>query len=341
MLEHEPGIRGERRLADRAAERAARLAPQRLDHPRVVRARVRVGHGPALLAATGRVAAREAHAQWIAELRLEGAAPVVAGAGAERHLRVDLDAGQRRLRRHGGHAACRVGREGVEHRLVVEHQCVGSHVVRARGIAVEIARIAVAGIEGAAIEQDVAVDVAHPDLTQVAQQQPDLLKHQLRVAAAADRHRAIQHAGLQPAAEVHRRRPLPGRAELIERCVGGEQLEHRGRVDPLLLVERQRPGRSVQGGDHGRQGAHRNAGVLQRRTHFGRQIGGMGQGQTRSQHTPDEQMAQRVAQRVAAGGRRGGETGRAGHAQMIARLHLPHARSQGRLLARARRFTPA
>ncbi len=163
-----------------ARQLAAHVAPQRLDQARVVAGRIGIGHRPVEFAAGGRVAAGKAHPQRVGEIGLQAAAPVVAGPGRQAHRAVHLGAGQHRIDPDQGHAARHVGHEAVGHRLEVQQQRIGLHVVGAGRVAVELGRVSLLRCKGAAVEHDVATDLAHAQLLHAAQQQPHALDHQLR-----------------------------------------------------------------------------------------------------------------------------------------------------------------
>ena len=225
---------GRHAVAHLAAQLAVHVGPQAEQSALVVAFRVGIGQRPGLLATRRWQRAGETGTCRVGEVGLQCTAPVVARAGGERHRRIHAHARERQVDADRGHAARRVGRDREAERLVVQQQRVGAHVVRAQRLAVEIGRVLVGHVEAAAVEHDVAANLAHAGLLHPLEQQPDPFEHELRVAAALDDEVAVEHAVFHRALQPHRRVPAPRRAEHFERREGRQQLHQRGRVHRLL-----------------------------------------------------------------------------------------------------------
>ena len=109
-------------------------------------------------------------------------------------------------------------------------------------------------IEVAAVQHQIAGDLAHAVGAQVAHHQPELLQVQLRIAATLEVEVAIEGAILELAISVELGLPLIGRTEHFQRGVGGEQLHGRCRVHRDVGVEIGSVTRAFQGNHHQRQG---------------------------------------------------------------------------------------
>jgi tRNA threonylcarbamoyladenosine biosynthesis protein TsaB len=229
--------------------------------------------------------------------------PVVAGAGQQRHARVALQPGQRRIDADHRQVARRIGDQRQHERLVVEQQRIRPHVVGPQRLAVEVGRVQLGHGEGTAVEHDVAADLAHAELLHPPQHQPDAFEHELRVAAALDDELAVEHAvGRDRALQPDRRRPGPGRAEQVERGVGRQQLRQRGRIDGLV-------------GPPGEPGP-RAAGILHQHRH---RVGRHVRARQRGQHGGGQPRLGRDHRREPDGERENdGADERRGHAGMIA-----------------------
>ena len=310
---------GRHAVAHHTRQFAAHVAPQGGQQPVVVAAGVGVGHRPGFHTAGGGQAASQAQPRRLAEVGPQLHAPVLARPAGQRHRGVHAQAVQRRLAGHRGDAVQRVGREAQQDRLVVQQQRVGAHVVRPQRLAVEVGRVLLGCQEGAAVEHDVAANVAHAELLHAAQQQPQAFDHQLRVSAALDDQVAVQHAVAHHALQPHRRAPAPRGAQQFERGAGGDQLHQRGRIDRLLRL----PGQARAGGAHFLHHRHqrlaRQPCLVERRLHFGGQAAWCGRRQS-----------------AARGQRPGCEGSRKSvHASMIARRCGAHFRSSRRAAALA------
>ena len=212
---------------------AAHATPQSFHRPCGKAFRVSVGHRPCFFGTGGRVATVEADARRVGKISLQGR-PVVAAiaiAVAERHAGLHVHTRQNRLKLHLGRANAAVGHKGHADRLEAEQQRVGRDVVRAQWLAVKAAGVGVGQLKGAAVEHDVAGNLAHTQPLHPAQQQPQPLGHQLGVAQAPDVQVAVKGAIAHRAFNIDRGAPAEGGPEQIERGVGGDQLHHRGRVD--------------------------------------------------------------------------------------------------------------
>ena len=119
-------------------------------------------------------------------------------------------------------------------------------------------------LEGAAIQHDIANDDFYAHALQAAQHQPQALQHQFGVALTLNVEVATQRALHHGAAQVHRRAPHVGRAQLVERRIGGDQLHDRSRVHGLVRAPGQARGRfAIHIHHHQRHGFARNLGALQ------------------------------------------------------------------------------
>ncbi len=262
--ERERGVGRQCAVMHLARQLAAHLAPQRGHQAPLVAGRLGVGQRPVARPAGGRIRAAEAPARRVAGCQLQPAAPVAAAALAQRHRGVHAQAGERRLRTHARHLARGIGLEAERDGAVVHQQRVGQHVVGLGRRVVEVGRRARVGRETAVVEHDVAADVAHARVAQLAQQQPHTLHHQARVAGAHDHHGAPQHAVAHRPGEVDAGLPRPRRAQGVERGAGGDQLEHRCGIHAEIGVPAPGRPRRVHGLHPQRERARRHVRLVER-----------------------------------------------------------------------------
>ena len=177
------------------------------------------------------------------------------------------------------------------YRLVVDQQRIGRCVVGAPGFVVKTGRIMRGQLESAAVQNNVTSDDLHAHALQATQHQPQALQHQFGVALPLNVEIAAQYAIDHRAPQIHGRAPHIGRAELIERRIGGDQLHDGGRIHGLLGAPGQTGSRFAVHIHHQQgHGLARNLGALQRGFHSGGnpRIGGLdlavrGLGQQRQQ----------------------------------------------------------
>jgi hypothetical protein len=242
-----------------------------------------------------------------------------------------VDAGERRVGGDRRDAVRRIGREGEQDRAVVEQERVGAGVVGPERLAIEIGGVDLARDEGAAVEDDVAADLAHAGLLQAPRQQPEALEDELRIAVALDVDVAGEDAVDDRPLQPDRRRPGVRRAEQLEGGEGRDELHQRGRIDGLVgLPGGARPRRIdlLHPRDHR---VARHAAARERRLDAARQaacIAGL-QGERGRRRRPrrrrreragdGEQRCRQGTDRRGAAARRRGSDGSRSHAAMIAR----------------------
>ena len=91
--------------------------------------------------------------------------------------------------------------------------------------------------EVAAIQHQIAGDLAHTVGAQITQQQPELLHVQLGIAATFQIKIAIEHAIHQRAVGIELGFPLMIRPEQFECGVGGDQFHGRGGIDRYVCID--------------------------------------------------------------------------------------------------------
>ncbi len=196
---------------------------------------------------------------------LEVAAPRAAGARHEANPARDLDIGQIGI---GGdtHPGA-VGNESELDGLEVHQERIGADVVAAARLAVELAGIVRGRAEIAAVDDDVAADLAQAARPELVRGLPQALVGELGIAAAADHEVAIEDPGGELAHDQEIGMESERGTEQVERRVRGEQLHQRGRIDQSLgLVGDQRSPAFDGNHDHGRRSA-RNPGGGERAAH--------------------------------------------------------------------------
>ena len=228
QLEHRPQRGRHRSRAHRASQGAAERLPHARHGARRVTAGIGMGDRPAALAAGLGIGAAEADTRGVAEVGLQGGAPVAAFARGQRHGGRQLHPGQRRFDMQQRLATA--GGERHRQRLEIDQQRFRRGVVRAQRLAVERARLGRRDLESAAVQDDVAGDAADAQALDPAQQQPEPLDHQLGVALALDVKVALEHAAFHRPVHEYRRGPGESRPELLERGEGGGQLGEGSRV---------------------------------------------------------------------------------------------------------------
>jgi len=114
--------------------------------------------------------------------------------------------------------------------LVIEHQGIRADVVGTQPVAVESAVVVDDGRKDRAIDHEVATDLAHAAVAQIGQHLPQMLPEKLRIAARAHPQIAHEDIARQRGLGDELRLPGVGRAEQLERGIGGDQLDGRGRV---------------------------------------------------------------------------------------------------------------
>ena len=268
--------RGHLAFTHAAGELAPQLAPHAFHRAGGKLPRRGVGHGPDSLAAGSGVSPLEDDFERVVQFRAQGPAPVAAVCPrrGQSHRGRALHPSQWRVVLDVGKPGRRVGHKGHHAGLVVEQQRIGRCVVGAQGLAIETARVLLGDIKGRAVEHDVAHDDLDALRLQAPHQQPQALHHQLGVALALDVDIALEAATLHHALHKHRRAPGVSRAELFQRCIGGDEFHHRGRVDGHLRPVRQ-PGRractALRIGHQHAQGFARQLGAGQGGFHLRRQ----------------------------------------------------------------------
>ena len=125
-------------------------------------------------------------------------------------------------------------------RLVVEQQRIGAGVVWTQRFTVEGARIMLCGLEGAAIEHQVAANFAYAGASQSLHEEPQVFDHQLRIAAAAQPQVAFEHAIFQRCRRHQIGAPLILGPEQFEPRERRHELHRRRRIHGLIFVSRQR-----------------------------------------------------------------------------------------------------
>ena len=166
-----------------------------------------------LLAAGRRKDAGEADARGIGEVGLQRAAPVFARrrrpAAARASTCTPASGGSAPTCARCSRCASGVKVSSTERKF--SSSASGAGVVGPQRLAVEVGGTLLGHDEGAAIENDVAADLAHTLLLDAAQQQPDALEHELRIARALDHQIALQDAAGDRPLQPDRRGPGPGR----------------------------------------------------------------------------------------------------------------------------------
>ena len=156
----------------------------------------------------------------------------------------------------------------------VDQQAVRADVVRAHRLVVESAGIDGRDVENGTVEHDVAVDLLDAAHAQLAQQAPQVLDGEARVAAALEVQIAAQNAVDRSSVDPGRGFPGPRRTEQVERGVGGDQFHDRRRVHRLRCVVRHQRLRRVDRLDDDGDAGGRNLRCLERLQHVGRQAAG-------------------------------------------------------------------
>ena len=180
----------------------------------------------------------------------------------------------RRFLQQARFAVVRLQREaqGAE----VDQQAVRADVVGAHRLVVEGTGIDAGHVEHRAVEHDVAGDVLDAADAQLAKQAGQVLDGEARVAAAFQVQISVQNAVYRSSLDPGRGFPGVGRAEQVERGVGGEQLHHRGRVHRRGRIMGNQRRRGVDRLDDDGDAGGRNLRRLQRFQHIGRQAVGQG-----------------------------------------------------------------
>ena len=141
-----------------------------------------------------------------------------------------LHASERRFNLDAGGVGRAVGHEGHHHGLEVQQERIRCCVVGAQRFAVEEARVNLDILERTFVQNNVAGNGFDAQALHPTQEQPQPLRHQLRVALALDVEVAEQRAVSHCAFYKHGRGPGEGGAKQVQRSVGGNQLHHRSRV---------------------------------------------------------------------------------------------------------------
>ena len=230
MKKHRFQTRWQHTIAHAAVQLTADLQPHAVHCARGEFFRLGVSDRPGFFAASQGVAAAEHHIQRVLKVRFQTASVVTAFSRGQRHSRWQFDTRQRRLHMHTCHFVGLVRHKLNQQRFVIDQQCIGCGVVGPQRLAVKTARVLRRHAEHAAIEQDIALNAAYAKALHPAQQQPQLLHTETRVAAALQVKIALQHAIADLSVQVHRRAPSERRTEQIQRCAGGDQLHERRRV---------------------------------------------------------------------------------------------------------------
>ena len=139
---------------------------------------------------------------------------------------------------HG--AARRLGDEIEAHRLEIEQQRVRADVVGAQRLVVEARRIVLRRGEIAAVEHQVAAQLAQAALAQPEQHAPEVLEGQVRVAVALENQLTVEYSLLLIARAVHLGFPAVGGPEQFERGVSGHQLHDRRRIHGAIGIQAER-----------------------------------------------------------------------------------------------------
>jgi hypothetical protein len=167
-----------------------------------------------------------------------------------------------------------IGNQLQRDRLEVHQQGIRRDVVRPHRLRVEACRVGRGDGEGAAVEHQVAANLANAARAYLAQQPLELVVGQLGIAAAAQ----VQVAGQDPVVEraIGKGFGLPdiGRPQQVERGIGGHQLHGRGRIQGGACVNSQARFCGVDFRDPEGGCRLRNAGVLQGLRHRGGQVVG-------------------------------------------------------------------
>ena len=171
-----------------------------------------------------------------------------------------------------------IGRQVNAYRLESYQQAIGTDVVRPQRLVVESAGVGLRHREDAAIQYQVAVDVADALRAQLPQQQPELLERQLGIAAALEVEVAGQDAVRHRRLDANFGLPGVGRAEHFQGRERGDELHHRGRIHRLCGIDAETRLRRPDFLDVDADGAGGNGGGLQRARYGGGQarVGGLG-----------------------------------------------------------------
>ena len=173
---------------------------------------------------------------------------------------------QRHVIAHPCQPGRQIGQQRHGDRLEIEQQGIRRHVIGPQWLAVKVARVGRWQRKRLLIEHDVAVDAAQPQALQAPQQQPQTLLHQRRVPQALNHQIALEHTGTQAARQPHRGAPGVGRAEQVERGIGGDQLHDRGRVHRRIrLVAKLRSRLAIRVSQHETDRVQRDLRLRQRR----------------------------------------------------------------------------
>ena len=117
--------------------------------------------------------------------------------------------------------------------LEVQQQGVRADIVGAQRFTVELRRVVGVRFEKTAVLHQIAVDFAHAERAQPAQQQPEILQCQLGIAVAFENQVALEYVALQLAAGIGLRLPCVAGTEQFQRRIGGEKFHGRGRIHRL------------------------------------------------------------------------------------------------------------
>ncbi len=232
--------------------------------------------------------------------------PLACATGARGGLH-SIDDGERVHGRVGedADAAARLGEEDEAGGAEIDQQGRRASVVRAVGSAIEVAALLRSDIEEGVVDDEIAVDMRHAFGAQLPQELPQRLRHEERIATSLKNEVSAQPALGERAVEVDPCLPEVRRAEQLERGVGREQLDGRGRRARLIdaVCEQHSVGAGLRD-----QGAHRRGRDVvpgERAHERWRQVVVAARGRQRGQRQPRRQSVCGVASFSAAPAHRG------------------------------------
>jgi hypothetical protein len=163
-------------------------------------------------------------------------------------------------------------RQAQRERMVVEQQRIGAGVVRLERRAVELGGVERPRLEAAMVQHQVAADLAYALLAKLAQEQPQALHVEARVAAAADDEVAFEDVAALRAGRIGAGFPGIGRPQQLQRGLRRHQLQRGRGIERRQRVRRHQRAARDDFLRIGADGARRYAGVAQCLGHAGRQF---------------------------------------------------------------------
>ncbi len=228
---------GYRALAEPALQRAAELTPERAKYPVDIGVMLEHRAAQAVVVTAGREVALEDDARHVGRVvDIETDPRLITAAGPVHEIDAipNREVRQLRVGRDQDPPLTRIGQKKEPDRLEIDEQGVRHDIVGSIRLAIESAGVLGRDIEEAVVQQQIALDFMQAETAHAAEQLPELLDDEKRIAMPLDREIAVEPPAVETTIEIDLGRPGVSRPEQPETRPCGDELHDGRRVSRHL-----------------------------------------------------------------------------------------------------------